>query len=54
MSLKLTQHAAIGSEDTLSSEKHILFVLNEKAEKVFRLTEFWKINLNAAKLNIKI
>lgn len=35
MSLKLTQHAAIGSEKTLSSEKHILFVLDDKAERNF-------------------
>ena len=33
MSLKLTQNADIGSEKTLSSEKHILFVLSEKVEK---------------------
>ncbi len=35
MSLKLTQYAAIGSEKTLSSEKHILIVLNETAERDF-------------------
>ena len=35
MSLKLTQHAAIGSEKTLSSEKHILFVLDGCAERNF-------------------
>ncbi len=33
MSLKFTQHADIGSEKTLSSERHILFVLSEKTEK---------------------
>jgi leucyl aminopeptidase len=32
MSLKLSQNAAICSENTPISEKHILFVLNEKAE----------------------
>ena len=33
MSLKLSQYADIGSEKSLSSEKHILFVLNGGAEK---------------------
>ncbi len=33
MSLKLTQYAAISSEKSLSSEKHILLVLHEKVEK---------------------
>lgn len=33
MSLKLTQYAAIGSEKSLSSENHVLLVLQEKAEK---------------------
>jgi leucyl aminopeptidase len=33
MSLKLTQYAAIGSENSLSSENHVLLVLHEKAEK---------------------
>ena len=32
MSLKLSQYADIGSEKSLSSEKHILFVLSETAE----------------------
>jgi leucyl aminopeptidase len=33
MSLKLTQYAAISSEKSLSSEKHILLILNRKVEK---------------------
>jgi leucyl aminopeptidase len=33
MTLKLTQHAAIGSENSLTSAKHTLFVFSEKLEK---------------------
>ena len=33
MTLKLTQHAAIGSENSLISAKHTLFVFSEKLEK---------------------
>jgi leucyl aminopeptidase len=33
MSLKLTQYAVVGSEKSLSSEKHVLFVLSDQVEK---------------------
>jgi leucyl aminopeptidase len=39
MSLKLSQNAAICSENMLTSEKHILFVLNEKAENSHAFTD---------------
>lgn len=35
MTLKLLQHASIGSEKTLSTSKHILFVFSDKLEKDF-------------------
>jgi leucyl aminopeptidase len=53
MSLKLTQHAAIGSEDTLSSEQHILFVLNEKAEKSIPFNRILENKLKRSKVKYK-
>ncbi|MGB7815861.1 MAG: leucyl aminopeptidase family protein [Methylotenera sp.] len=53
MSLKLTQHAAIGSEKTLSSEKHLLFVLDEKAERNFPFAKILESKLERARSEYK-
>lgn len=53
MSLKLTQHAAIGSEKTLSSEKHMLFVLNDRAERNFPFAKILENKLERTKSEYK-
>ena len=53
MSLKLTQNADIGSEKTLSSEKHILFVLSEKAEKNIPFAKILENKLKRSKCEFK-
>ncbi len=53
MSLKLTQHAAIGSEKSLSSEKHILLVLSEKAEKSLPFVKILDNKLKRSKSEFK-
>ncbi len=53
MSLKLTQHAAIGSEKILSSEKHILFVLDDKAERSFPFAKILENKLERTKSEYK-
>ena len=53
MSLKLTQHAAIGGEQTLSSEKHLLFVLDEKAERNFPFAKILESKLERARSEYK-
>jgi leucyl aminopeptidase len=53
MSLKLTQYAAIGSEKSLSSEKHIIFVLSEVAEKSLPFTKILENKLKRSKGEIK-
>ena len=49
MSLKLVQNPAICSEKSLSSEKHIFFVLDEKAEKSKKDLPFFEILQNKLK-----
>jgi len=53
MSLKLTQYAAIGSEKTLSSEKHILFVLIENAKKDYPFAKVLENKIKRAKIEYK-
>ncbi len=53
MSLKLTQYASIGSEKTLSSEKHILFVLDEKVERNFPFAKILENKLKRARSDYK-
>lgn len=53
MSLKLTQYAAIGSEKTLSSDKHILFVLDDKAERSFPFAKILENKLERTKSEYK-
>jgi leucyl aminopeptidase len=53
MSLKLTQYAAIGSEKSLSSEKHILLVLSKVAEKNLPFTKILENKLQRSKGEMK-
>jgi len=53
MSLKLTQYAAIGSEKTLNSEKHILFVLIENAKKDYPFAKVLENKIKRAKIEYK-
>ncbi len=53
MSLKLTQYSAICSEKSLSSEKHILFVLHEKAEKSLPFAKILDGKLKRSKSEFK-
>ena len=49
MSVKLTQNAAIATEKSLSTEKHILFVLDEKEHKNLPFEEILNLKLNRTK-----
>ncbi len=53
MSLKLIQHASISTEKSLSSEKHILFVLNEKSEENTPFTNILESKLKRSKSEFK-
>jgi len=53
MSLKLTQSAVMGSEKSLSSEKHILFVLDEKTKKDIPFLELLQNKLKRSKTEFK-
>ena len=53
MSIKLIQHAAIGSEKTLSSGKHILFVLEGKAERNFPFAKILERKLQRTRSEYK-
>jgi leucyl aminopeptidase len=53
MSLKLTQSAAIGSEKSLSSEKHILFVMSEKADEDLPFAKILDSKLKRSKSEFK-
>ena len=53
MSLKLTQYAAISSEKSLSSEKHVLLVVNEKAEKSLPFAKILDNKLKRSKSEFK-
>ncbi len=53
MSLKLIQNSAICSEKSLSSEKHILFVLSESDQKALPFAEIMQNKLKRAKSELK-
>lgn len=53
MSLKLTQYAEIGSEKSLSSQKHILLVFSEKAEKALPFVEIFENKLKRTRGEFK-
>lgn len=53
MSLKLIQYAAIGIEKSLSSENHVLFVLQEKAEKNLPFAKILENKLKRSKSEFK-
>ena len=53
MSLKLTQYAAISTEKSLSSEKHILFVLSEKSKEAVLFAETLENKLKRSKCEFK-
>ena len=53
MSLKLTQHAEKCSEKSLSSQKHILFVLSEKVEKDVPFLKILENKLKRSKADYK-
>jgi leucyl aminopeptidase len=53
MSLKLTQYAAISTEKSLSSEKHILFLLNEKSKEAAPFAEILENKLKRSKCEFK-
>jgi len=53
MSVKLTQNAEMCSENSLSSEKHILFVLDEKGEKNIPFGKFLQNKLKRSKAEFK-
>jgi len=53
MSLKLVQNASIGSEKSLNSEKHILFVLSEMSEKSIPFVEILQNKLKRSKSEFK-
>jgi leucyl aminopeptidase len=53
MPLKLTQYAAIGSEKSLYSEKHLLFVLSENPEKDLPFDNILKNKLKRSKCEFK-
>ena len=49
MSVKLTQHAAIASENSLKSDTHILFVLTEKEDTSLPYHQILRLKLNRSK-----
>lgn len=53
MSVKLTQNAAIATENSLSSEKHILFVLSENEHKNLPFEESLLLKLQRTKSEFK-
>jgi len=53
MSIKLIQHATTGSEKTLSSEKHILFVLSENAGSDYPFAKILDNKLKRAQIKFK-
>ncbi len=53
MALKLTQYAEIGSDKSLSSERHVLLVLNEKTEKSLPFAKILDNKLKRSKSEFK-
>ncbi|HQO15727.1 MAG TPA: leucyl aminopeptidase family protein [Methylotenera sp.] len=53
MSLKLVQNAALGCENSLSSENHILLVLNDGAENTFPYATLLQAKLKRSKSALK-
>lgn len=53
MSLKLKQYAAIRSENTLTSEKHIVFILSENVDKDYPFEQVLQNKLARSKTKLK-